>query len=69
MPCPTPVTDALLRQAWQHVTHPGWPATLQAALARPLYRICLHGIARNLARRPKTAPPVLPLFPDLEPPA
>jgi hypothetical protein len=67
---PPPVTDELLRLAWQRVKHPGWPATLAAALEHPLYRICLHGIARNLARRPaKAAPPNPPLFPDLEPPA
>lgn len=44
------VSDKQLRLAWRHVNRPGWPATLEAALALPHYRACLEGIARNLHR-------------------
>lgn len=56
---------------------PHWPATLEAALDIPLYRVCLLGVARNIARRgnrrkppapprARSAPrlPPLPLFDD-----
>jgi hypothetical protein len=61
MPRPAPVTAEQLRMAFRHVRRPGWPATLEAALAHPVYRVCLHGIARNL-NRCRAAP--LPLFDD-----
>jgi hypothetical protein len=70
MPKAAPVTDEQLRLAFRQVSRPGWPATLEAALEHPLYRTCLHGIARNLGRAPLKAlprpapppPPELPLF-------
>ena len=68
-PPPAPVTDEQLRLAFRQISRPGWPATLEAALAHPVYRVCLHGIARNLGRapfktppRPAPAAPQLPLF-------
>lgn len=65
-----PVTDEQLRLAWRHISRPGWPPTLEAALAQPTYRVCLLGIARNLGRRgidrgPSRALPALPLFPEV----
>lgn len=60
------VTDEQLRLAWRHVSRPGWPATLEAALERPAYRVALYGIARNLHRRGLDRAPAstgqLPLF-------
>lgn len=62
------ITDEQRRRAWLRIQRPGWPPTLAGALAHPVYRACLDGIARNLARealarsaRPATARP-LPLF-------
>lgn len=66
-----PPTDELLRQAWRQI-HRGahWPATLEAALDIPLYRTCLLGVARNIARRgshrkPPPSPPRTPQVPWL----
>ena len=64
------ITAEQLRLAWRHISRPGWPPTLEAALERPHYRVCLEGIARNLHRRgidrvPDAAPapaPQLALF-------
>lgn len=46
-----PPSAEQLRLAFRHVSRPGWPSTLEAALAQPAYRVCLYGIARNLHRR------------------
>lgn len=70
-----PPSDELLRQAWRQIRRdPHWPATLEAALEIHLYRTCLLGVARNIARRgshrkPPSPPrtpqvPWLPLFDD-----
>ena len=54
LPEPTPEQLALaLRQLWR----PGWPADLAAALAHPVYSICVRGLARNLSRPPMRADP------------
>lgn len=49
-PKPAPVTDEQLRLAFRQISRPSWPSTLEAALADPVYRTCLYGIARNLGR-------------------
>lgn len=65
---PAQVTDEQLRLAFRQVSRPGWPSTLEAALQHPTYRVCLHGIARNLGRvgldrvRKHPVEPELPLF-------
>lgn len=73
MPRPAPVTAEQLRLAFRQVSRPGWPSTLEAALDHPVYRVCLHGMARNLNRRGLDREPVrrtahalppLPLFDD-----
>lgn len=52
-----PVTEEQLRLAFRQISRPGWPSTLEAALANPVYRVCLHGIgidrvpARPVAER------------------
>lgn len=65
-PRSAPPTDEQLRLAWRHISRPGWPSTIEAALAMPHYRACLLGIARNLHRRGidrmPAAQPTLPLF-------
>lgn len=64
---PAPVTAEQLRLAFRQVSRPGWPSTLEAALAHPAYRACLHGIARNLNRRGLDRMPARPAeaTPDL----
>lgn len=63
-----PVTDEQLRLAFRQIRQPGWPGTLEAALADHTYRVCLYGIARNLGRvgmdraPRRQAEPELPLF-------
>lgn len=69
----TPITAEQLRLAWRHVSRPGWPPTLEAALEHPAYAVALRGIARNLHRRgidcaAAAVPPQMPLF-DYLPPA
>jgi hypothetical protein len=47
--------------AYRHLARPGWPQTLDAALAHHTYGTCLRGLARNLRRgawRPDAAPGV-----------
>lgn len=62
------ITAEQLRLAFRQVSRPGWPSTLEAALADHTYRVCLYGIARNLGRvgmdraRKRQAEPELPLF-------
>jgi hypothetical protein len=72
-----PVSDEQLRLAWRHISRPGWPATLEAALALPHYRAALEGIARNLHRAawagivartcPAPVPPTPPSTPWVKP--
>jgi len=47
LPEPTP---AALRQAWGRMSSPSRPATLEAALAHPVWGICLRAAARELVR-------------------
>lgn len=56
---PISPTAEQLRLAWRHVSRPGWPPTLEAALRIPHYSTCLHAMARNLYRPPfgHRAPP------------
>lgn len=44
-PEPTP---AALRQAWGRMTSPARPPTLEAALAHPVWGICVRAAAREL---------------------
>lgn len=66
---PAPITAEQLRLAFRQVSRPGWPSTLEAALAHPVYRTCLQSIARNLNRRgidsapQHSAAPALPPLP------
>jgi 4'-phosphopantetheinyl transferase EntD len=59
-----PITDEQLRLAFRQVQRPGWPSTLEAALAHHVYRTCLIGMARNLNRRGIDRAPQLTLFTD-----
>lgn len=59
-----PTTDQLelaLRQLWR----PGYPRTLDEALAHPTFGHCVRGLARNLGRAsaPATRPHRLPTAP------
>lgn len=56
-----PVTAEQLQLAWRQVRfQPGWPPTLEAALANHTKAICLQGIARNLGRASVCAQPQRP---------
>lgn len=43
-------TPAALRQAWARMTSPSRPATLEAALAHPVWGICLRAAALDQMR-------------------
>lgn len=51
MPQRPPPTAEQLRLAFRQVSRPGWPTTLEAALAHPVYGVCLRGMACTLDRR------------------
>ena len=36
------ITAEQLRMAWRHISRPGWPSTLEAALAQPAHHAALH---------------------------
>ena len=72
--CPPPgtePTDEQLRLAFRQISRPGWPATLEAAIAHRTFGVCLRAIACQLNRpgwgpRPNPAPPaVLPSAPPV----
>ena len=44
------LTPEQLLQAWRHLNRPGWPPTLDEALAHPLRGPCVRGLARQFAR-------------------
>jgi hypothetical protein len=46
-----PPTRQQMAQAFSTVTRPGWPSTLDEALARPAYALALEGLAALLARQ------------------
>ena len=56
-PRPPEPTREQLQLAWRHLARPGWPDTLDAALAHRSYSVALHGLARQLARAPVCTPP------------
>lgn len=59
-----PPTAEQLRLAFRHVSRPGWPATLEAALAHPVYSVCLTAMARQLNRHAfNHQPPPQPVAP------
>lgn len=39
-----------LQLAYRHMARPGWPNSLDAALAHRVYGPCIRGLARNLRR-------------------
>lgn len=46
-------TEPTLQQlqiAFRHISRPGWPPTLEQALAKPHYALCLRAMAQNLGR-------------------
>jgi hypothetical protein len=45
-----PLTEAQLQLAYRHLARPGWPDTLQAALADPVRGPCVRGLARQFSR-------------------
>lgn len=45
-----PLTDEQLRLAYRQLRRPGWPDTLDAALADPLRAPLIRGLARSLSR-------------------
>lgn len=47
---PAAPTREQLLLAYRHLARPGWPDTLDAALAQYSYRTAIHGLARNLNR-------------------
>lgn len=53
------ITDAMVRQAWVLMQRPGWPATLDEALAHPLYSrlLRLGALAHAVTGRPPRATP------------
>jgi hypothetical protein len=53
-PAVAPPTDEQLRLAFRQVRRPGWPSTLEEALARPVYALAIQGIARCLGRAAPT---------------
>lgn len=53
---PPEPTREQLQMAWRHLARPGWPATLDEALAQRSYSVALHGLARDLARAPVCVP-------------
>lgn len=56
-PRPPEPTREQLQLAWRHLARPGWPDTLDAALAHRSYSVALHGLARQLARAPVCVQP------------
>lgn len=53
-------TRAQLAMAFRHMRRPGWPTSLDDALAVHHYRICITGLARRM-NRPGWTPSSLPL--------
>jgi hypothetical protein len=69
-PRPAPPTTEQQAMAYRQLRRPGWPDTLEAALARPAYATAINGLARNLHRggvRP--AAPATPRAPAAAVPA
>lgn len=66
------LTAAQLSAAWRHMRRPGWPPTVEEALAHPVFGPGLLGTARAFSREvrpsapsyrpptPRGAPPVPP---------
>ncbi len=61
--CKTPLTDEQLRLAFRELRRPGAPASVEAMLADPSWRIALLGVARNRARAPSIAAGPRPVTP------
>ena len=60
-----PPTTAQLELALRQLWRPGYPRTLDEALAHPTFGHCVRGLARNLGRAsaPATRPHRLPIAP------
>lgn len=41
-------TEAALRHAWRSMTSPGCPDSFAAAMAHPVWAVCIRGAARSL---------------------
>jgi hypothetical protein len=48
---PEPTREQLV-MAYRHLARPGWPGTLDAAMAHATYSVCIRGLARQLNRTP-----------------
>lgn len=63
-------SDEQLALAYRHLARPGWPTSVQAAMAVHSYATALRNVARNLNRGAWRPPGRTPLFslPSIVPP-
>jgi hypothetical protein len=50
-----PLTREQLQLSYRHLCRPGWPDTLEGALAQPIAAAAIKGLARQLDRAPFSA--------------